>query len=97
MPILAISTGTKTIIMMILLIAVFYFFLIRPQRVQAKRENAYRDGLKKGDLAMTAGGIHVTVVSVEGPVATVELVPGARVKLQTASLQPLPERDRKQA
>ncbi|KWW31209.1 MAG: preprotein translocase subunit YajC [bacterium P3] len=87
---LDIPNSLKTVIMLVLVVAVFYFFLIRPQSQQAKKEAAYRDGLRKGDRAMTAGGIHVTIVSVEGPYATVELAPGTRVKVQTATLQPLP-------
>lgn len=87
---LDISNGTKTIIMLVLLVAVFWFFLIRPQQKQAKKEAAYRDGLRKGDRVMTAGGIHVTVISIEGPMATVELAPGARAKVQTATLNPIP-------
>lgn len=87
---LDISNGAKTVIMLVLLVAVFYFFLIRPQSQQAKKEAAYRNGLRKGDRVMTAGGIHVTVVSIEGPMATVELAPGARAKVQTATLNPIP-------
>lgn len=90
MLVLAISRGMKTIVMLIALVAVFYFFLIRPQNQQAKKEAAYRNGLRKGDQAMTTGGIHVTIVSVEGAVATVELAPGKRAKVQTATLQPIP-------
>ena len=44
---------------------------------------------------MTAGGIHVTVVSVEGPMATVELAPGSRAKVQTATLRPIPGTEQK--
>ena len=95
MLLLDISNGAKTIVMLVLIIAVFYFFLIRPQRQQAKKEAASRDGLKKGDLVMTAGGIHVTVVSVEGPLATVELAPGSRAKVQTATLRPIPGTEQK--
>ncbi|MBQ6742619.1 MAG: preprotein translocase subunit YajC [Bacteroidales bacterium] len=83
---------TKTTIMVVLMIVIFYFFLIRPQTKQAKKEQAYRDSLQKGDRVMTAGGVHVTVVSVNGAKATVELAPGHQIKVQTATLQPIPER-----
>ena len=94
MLLLDIPNGAKTIIMLAAMIAVFYFFLIRPQRQQAKKEADYRNGLKKGDIAMTSGGIHVTIVSVEGATATVELAKGVRVHLQTATLQPRPDASR---
>lgn len=88
---LDIPNGWKTGIMIILMIAVFYLFLIRPQSQKAKKEQAYRDSLQKGDKVMTAGGIHVTFVSREGGMATVEAAPGARMKVQIGTLQPIPE------
>ena len=85
----------KTIIMVVAMIVVFYFFLIRPQTQKAKKEKAYRDSLQKGDQVMTAGGIHVTFVSREGGMATVEAAPGTRMKVQIGTLQPIPEREKK--
>ena len=89
---LDIAKGWKTAIMFILMIAVFYLFLIRPQSQKAKKEQAYRDSLQKGDKLMTAGGIHVTFVSRDGAMAIVEAAPGVRMKVQIATLQPIPER-----
>lgn len=82
----------KTTIMVVLMVVIFWMFLIRPQRKQAKKERAYRENLQKGDRVMTAGGIHVTVVSVNDAKATVEMAPGHQIKVQIASLQPIPER-----
>ena len=87
-----ISNGWKTAIMVAAIIVVFYFFLIRPQSQKAKKEAEYRDSLQKGDRLMTAGGIHVTFVSREGGMATVEAAPGCRMKVQIGTLQPMPER-----
>ena len=89
---LDIPNGWKTAIMFILMIAVFYLFLIRPQSQKTKKEQAYRDSLKNGDQLMTAGGIHVTFISREGGMATVEVAPGTRIKVQIGTLQPIPER-----
>ncbi len=89
------ATGWKTAIMIALMLIVFYFFLIRPQSQQAKKEKAYRDSLAKGDRVMTAAGIHASIVSVEGAMATIEVAPSVRIKVQTASLQPIPEPKRK--
>ena len=49
MILLDISNGWKTAIMIVAMIAVFYFFLIKPQNDRAKKEAAYRDSLKAGD------------------------------------------------
>lgn len=89
---LDIATGWKTAIMIVLMIVVFYLFLIRPQSQKAKKEKTYRDGLQKGDRVMTAGGIHASFVSREGAMATVEVAPGTRMKVQIGTLQPIPEK-----
>ena len=91
---LDIPNGWKTAIMLVAMIAVFYFFLIKPQSDKTKKEAAYRDSLKAGDELMTAGGIHVKFVSRDGAMATVEAAPGTRMKVQIATLQPIPERKR---
>ncbi len=95
MILLEIANGWKTAIMIVAMIAVFYLFLIKPQSDKAKKEAAYRAGLKQGDRVMTAGGVHVSFVSSDGAMATVEAAPGVRMKVQLATLQPIPERKRK--
>ena len=65
---------------------------VKTTSMVAKKERAYRENLQKGDRVMTAGGIHVTVVSVNDAKATVEMAPGHQIKVQIASLQPIPER-----
>lgn len=92
MILLDIATGWKTAIMIVAMIAVFYLFLIKPQSDKAKKEAAYRDSLKGGDRVMTAGGVHVTFVSADRGMATVEAASGVRMKVQLATLQPIPER-----
>ena len=95
MILLDIANGWKTAIMIVAMIAVFYLFLIKPQSDKAKKEQAYRDSLKAGDRLMTAGGVHVTFVSSDNGMATVEAAPGVRIKVQIGTLQPIPERKRK--
>ena len=90
--ILDIANGWKTAIMVVAMIAVFYFFLIKPQSDKTKKEAAYRDSLKNGDELMTAGGIHVKFVSRDGAYAVVEAAQGVRMKVQITTLQPIPER-----
>ena len=92
MILLDIPNGWKTAVMFVLMIAVFYLFLIRPQSQKTKKEAAYRDSLKKGDRVMTSGGVHVSFVSRDGAMAIVEAAEGVRMKVQIATLQPIPER-----
>ena len=95
MTLLDISTGWKTAIMFTAMMVVFYFFMIRPQSQQAKKEAAYRDSLKAGDRIMTAGGLHATIVSTDATQAVLEIAPGIRIKVAKTSIQPIPERKKK--
>ncbi len=45
----------------ILMFAVFYFLLIRPQQKKAKVRNSMLSQLKKGDKVVTIGGLHGTI------------------------------------
>jgi preprotein translocase YajC subunit len=49
---------------MLVMIAVFYFLLIRPQMKQKNDRQKMIDSLKKGDKIVTQGGIIATVVNI---------------------------------
>ena len=55
-----------TVGMIVLLIVIFYFFMIRPQKKQREKLQAGRDALTKGDKVVTAGGIDGKIVEIEG-------------------------------
>ena len=83
---------TKTIVMIVAMLLVFYFFLIRPQSQEAKKEAAYRDSLKAGDRILTAAGLHGTIVSTDETQAVIEIAKGVRIKVAKTTVQPIPER-----
>ena len=47
----------EPIIMMVAMLAIFYFILIRPENKRKKQAQEMRDSLKKGDTVTTIGGI----------------------------------------
>jgi preprotein translocase subunit YajC len=52
------GSGTSVfVIQIVLFIAIFYFLIIRPQRVQQKKHKALLGSLQKGDQVVTSGGI----------------------------------------
>ncbi|MEL7647139.1 MAG: preprotein translocase subunit YajC [Sedimentibacter sp.] len=61
------------ILMMIILFAVMYFMMIRPQKKKDKEIKAMRDSLSNGDEVITIGGIHGKVVKVNDEVVTLEM------------------------
>ena len=48
----------------ILMFAVFYFLIIRPQQKQQKEHQEMLESLKKGDKILTSGGLFAEVVKV---------------------------------
>ncbi len=54
-----------TIIMIVGLVLVFYFFAIRPQKKQEKQDQEMRDSLAVGDEITTIGGIIGKVISIK--------------------------------
>ena len=55
----------STMVMLIVMLAVFYFMLIRPENKRKKEAEQMRASVKKGDKVTTIGGIVGTVVDVK--------------------------------
>lgn len=62
----------ESIIMMVVLIAVFYFLLIRPENKRKKQAQDMRNSLKKGDTITSIGGIVGKVVQVNDGTIIIE-------------------------
>lgn len=73
-------------IMLILIFVVMWFFMIRPQRKQQKELQAFRDGLKKGDKVVTAGGIFGTVVEVKDNSLLLEVDRDVKIRVAKSSV-----------
>ena len=58
------SMGGSTIIMLLVMVAIFYFMLIRPENKRKKEAEQMRSSLKVGDRITTIGGIMGKVVHV---------------------------------
>ena len=55
----------STVIMMVLMVAIFYFMLIRPENKRKKEAEQMRASLKNGDKIVTIGGITGVIVDVK--------------------------------
>ncbi len=60
------------LIMVVVLFVVLYFFMIRPQKKQEKKDAEMRNSLQVGDEVTTIGGIIGKVVSVKGETFVLE-------------------------
>ena len=62
----AAATGmSSSIIMLVAMLAIFYFMLIRPENKRKKEAEQMRNSVKTGDKIVTIGGITGTVVNVK--------------------------------
>ena len=55
----------SSLIFLVLMIAVFYFILIRPQRKKDKQVKEMLNNLKAGDRICTIGGIYATITGIK--------------------------------
>ena len=58
--------------MLVVLVVVFYFFMIRPQKKQDKENAEMRDNLQVGDEITTIGGIIGKIVSIKEETLMIE-------------------------
>lgn len=61
------------LILPILLLVVFYFLLIRPQKKREKKIREMREAIKVGDNIITIGGIHGKVTKIKDDVIAIEV------------------------
>jgi preprotein translocase subunit YajC len=68
---------------LILVFAIFYFLLIRPQQTKMKQHRTLLENLKKGDQIVTAGGVVGKIVRIEQSdnQLVVEIAPNVQVKV----------------
>lgn len=66
----------------ILMIAVFYFLLIRPQQKRAKEHRKMVEAIGKGDEVVTNGGVLGKIVDVGEQYLTVEIADGVQIRVQ---------------
>lgn len=81
--------GLLGLLFPILLIAVFYFLLIRPQTKRAKEHRQMIEALKKGDEVVTGGGVLGRIIAVGDNFVQVEVADGVQLKVQKQSVASL--------
>ena len=78
--------GFGMLLMPIVLIAVMYFLMIRPQMKRQKEHRAMLDKLAKGDEVLTNGGIAGTVTEIGENFITVEIADNVRIRVQKGAI-----------
>jgi preprotein translocase subunit YajC len=71
----------QSLLPLIILFAIFYFLIIRPQQKQQKTHREMLDNLKKGDKIVTSGGLIAEVVKTEEDFIKIKLNEDTIVRL----------------
>lgn len=71
------ATGSQgmmgTIVWLVVMVAIFYFMLIRPQKKKEKQTKAMLDAMKPGDSVTTIGGIIGKVLKIKDDKVCIEI------------------------
>lgn len=76
----------SSLLPLLLIMVVFYFFLIRPQMKRQKELKNFRDSLKKGDRVVTAGGIYGKINNIADNVITIDVGNNVLLKVDKNSV-----------
>jgi preprotein translocase subunit YajC len=71
---------------LVLIIVVFYFFMIRPQVKRQKELKNYRNSLQRNDRVITTGGIYGKITDVKDQTVTIEIAENIRIKVDKSAV-----------
>ena len=81
------SPGTLgTLGPIVVMVAIFYFLLYRPQKKQQSRRRAMLDSLKKGDQVITIGGIYGTIEEIGDKSLKLKIADGVVIEVVRSSV-----------
>lgn len=83
--------GWESLLMIGALIAIFYFFMIRPQSKKQKEIKKFRDALSVGDKVITAGGIYGKIKEIKDNTILLDIADNVRIKIDKGSVYPSAE------
>lgn len=81
------SPMTGFLIQLILVFAIFYFILIRPQQKKMRERDEMLNAIQPKDEIITGGGVYGKVIKADGDVLTVEIAEGVRIKVSRSSVR----------
>lgn len=67
---------------LIIIFAIFYFLLIRPQKQQEKEHQKMLASLSKNDEVVTTGGIHGTIVNVKDKSVVIRIDDNVKIEVE---------------
>ena len=92
------SSTTSTLYMvgfLVVIFALFYFVMIRPQRKRQKQQQTMVAALQKGDRVITAGGIFGTIDSVREDSVVIKVESGTLLRVAKGSVMVLKDQQQR--
>ena len=80
------SSILPLIIFLVLIFAVFYFLMVRPQRRKQKAQQELLSQLRKGDRVITAGGVYGVIESTDQDTVVIKVESGALLRIARGSV-----------
>jgi preprotein translocase subunit YajC len=81
----------STILPFVLMFAVFYFLLIRPQQKRQKERNNMLNALQKGDKVVTIGGLHGTIDMITDEKITLKVAENVKMVFERTAVNSVPK------
>ena len=78
--------ATSTVMMIVVMVALFYFMLYRPQKMQAAKRKALLDSLTVGTDVVTIGGIYGKIVALDDKTVQLQVADGIVMTLARAAI-----------
>ena len=75
------ASAFTSFVPLILIFAIMYFLLIRPQQKKQKEHRSMVEALRRGDQILTQGGIIGKVAKVDDQELTIEIADGVRIRI----------------
>lgn len=72
--------------MMVVIVAIFYFFMIRPQQKRQKDIAKAREALSVGDKVITSGGIYGKIKEIGDVYMVIEIANGVSIRIDKTSV-----------
>ena len=91
------KSGIMNFMPLIVIFAIFYFLLIRPQQKKAKEHQQLLNNLNRGDKVVTSGGLYGTINALRGKVVEVKIADNVKVQVLRSAISSVVTNDSQSA
>jgi preprotein translocase subunit YajC len=80
------QNGASSLVFLVVLIGLFYFMLVRPQKRRVQQHAQLVDSINVGDEVITIGGMYGTVLAIGEDEMELEIAQGSRVRFVKSAI-----------